>query len=73
MLAKVDLITKKQGCKGNILGTNSTGYFAIVFILLIEVVALYMGATLVQVGVPCLENPTLSYGICFAMFLILNK
>lgn len=52
ILIKVDPISKEQNYKKNILETRGTGHIEMVLILLTEVVALYMGATIVQVEVP---------------------
>lgn len=52
LLAEVDFILEKQGCKGDALVTFSISYIEIVLVLLIKVVTLYMGAIIIQVGVP---------------------
>lgn len=47
LLAKVDLIPEKRGCKGYVLGARGSGCVKIGILLSAEVVALYVGATIV--------------------------
>lgn len=73
LLAEVDLILEEQSCKKNALKTYNTSYIKMIFVLLAEVVALYIGAIIEQVRVLDLKNLTLGCEICFAMFFALNK
>ena len=70
---EVNPILEKQGCKGYALGARGTGNIKIIIVLLTEIVVLYIGATIIQAGVLSFEGSILENGICFAMFLALNK
>lgn len=71
--ADVDLILKEQNCKRYLLGARGIGHVNIVFGLLAKEIALYIRATVAQIGVPGLKGPILGCGVSFPMFLALNK
>lgn len=73
LLTEVDLIPKNQDCKRYAWGACSNGRVKIILELLIEVVALHVEATIVQVGFLGLNGSILEDGVCFALFLALNK
>ena len=52
---EIDPIPKKRGCKGDELESHGTSCVKMIIVLLTEVVALHVRATIVQVGVPGLE------------------
>lgn len=70
---EVNPIPKKQGYKGYALRAHDTWRVKIILALLTKIIALYVGATLVQVVVPGLESPIAGSEVCFAMFLALHK
>lgn len=47
--AKINLILKEQSCKKETLVTCSIGYIKMILALLIEVIALYKWASIIQV------------------------
>lgn len=73
LLAEIDLISEEQSYKGDILGVYNTRHIKIVFVLSTKIVALHIGAIIVQIGVPDLKIPILKYVICFAIFVAFNK
>lgn len=68
LLAKLDLILKEQGYKKDVLRICNTGHIKISFVLLTEVIALYIGVTIVQVEVSSLDGLISEYKICFTIF-----
>lgn len=73
--AEDELISKKQGRKEDAFGACGTNCVKIIFALLIEVVALYMQASIVQVRVFGIKKAIVECEICLklAIFLALNK
>ena len=51
LLAKVDSIPEQRSCKRNALMICGSGHVKMIFTLLTKVVALYMQALIVQVGI----------------------
>lgn len=71
--AKINPIPEKQSYKRNALRVYGNGYVKIVLAPSTNVVTLYMGATIVQVGVSGLKSYISGYGVYFAIFLALNQ
>lgn len=70
---KVNLILEQQGCKKDVLVTYDISYIEIILALLTEVVALYMQASIIQVGLLGLKRSILGCKIYVIMFLAFNK
>lgn len=70
---EIDFISKKQGCKRNVLEAHNTSYVKRVFASLTVVIVLYKQATIVYVRVLGLKNYITEGIICFTIFLALNK
>lgn len=71
--AEVDPIQKKQNYKKKTLMVYSICYIKMIFALSIKIIALHIGATIVQVRIPGLKGLILEDRVCFAIFLTLNK
>lgn len=69
--AEIGLILEKQGCKKDALVAHGIGYAKIIFVLLTEVIALYMQALIIYIGVSGLEEAIIGCGVCFKLALLL--
>lgn len=63
LLAKVDFISKKQGCKRDALVTYGIGHVKIIFALSTKVIILYMWASIIEVRNPALKEAITEYRI----------
>lgn len=73
LLAEIDLILEKRGCKADVLEVYSNGYIKIVLVLLTEERVLYIGVIIAQISVLGLGNLILGCKVYFAIFLVFNK
>lgn len=73
LLAEVNPILEEQSRKKYAFRVYDIGDIKIVFSLSTKVVALHIGATILQVRVSSLKSLIPEGGIYFAMFLTLNK
>lgn len=71
--AEINPVPKKQGRKEDAFVVRVSGRVKIILILLVKVVALYVRAFVVQVGILSLEKSIWKDRICLAIFLALNK
>ena len=73
--AKVNLVSKKQGCKKDRFMACSSGRIKMILTLSTKVIAFHMQAPIVKVGVPGLERAIAGCGTCLklAKFLVFNK
>lgn len=70
---EVDPILEKYSYKRDTLGARGTNHMKIVLALLIKVVVLNIWTTIIQFGIPGLGDFILGCGVCFLIFLDLNK
>lgn len=72
-LAEVDFMAKKRGPKKYALKPYGTSRIEMIFTLLVKVVILYVRVIIIHIGILGLESPILRGGVCFAIFMPLNK
>lgn len=70
---KVNYIPKEQSRKKYTLRAFGTSRIKIIFAILTKIVAFYMRASIVYVGILCFLSPILGYEIGFVIFLASNK
>ena len=73
LLTEINPVAEKQSRKRYALRICGTGRIQIILALPIEVVALYVGTSIIQDGIPGLDGSIPGGGICLAIFLTLNK
>ena len=73
LLAKIDLVCKKQGCKRDLLVAYSFSCIKIVLTLATKVVVLYIQALIIQVFVIGLKDSILEDRIYLTIFLTFYK
>ena len=71
--AEVNPISKERVRKRDAFVAHGFGHIKMILIMLTEIIALHMQASIVKVGVPGLEGSIPGGGICLAMFLALDK
>lgn len=71
LLVEVDSISEKQGRKRDALETRGIAHIEMVLALSIEVVPLYIRASIVQVGISGLQWLVLSYRVCLKLTMLL--
>lgn len=71
--AEVDPILKEKSNKKDALRVCGAGYIEMVFALSTEVIALHIGATIIQVEISGFKNPISRYKVRFAIFLAFYK
>lgn len=67
---EINPILKKQHCTKDALGARGNGFVKMVHALLTKIITLYMGAIIVQVGIPGLEWRILGYEICLELTIL---
>ena len=74
LLAEVNPISEKQGCKKDTFIVCGSGYVKIILTLLTEIIALHMQVFIVKIGIPDLDRAIARCGTCLKlpMFLTLD-
>lgn len=75
LLAEVNPVLEKQNCRRDAFMAHGSGYIKMILILSTKVIALYMQAFIIKVGVLGLEGAIARCDTCLklAMFLAFNK
>lgn len=73
LLAEINLIPEKQGCKKDALRAYGINYIKMIPVLSTKILVLYLKAIIVQVRVLNFENLISRCKIRFAIFLALDK
>ena len=71
--AEINPVLEERGCKRDAFMAHGSGCVEMILILSKEIIAFYMQAPIVKVGVPSLKGSIPGGGVCLAMFLALNK
>lgn len=71
LLAEVDLVLEKQGCKRDILVAHGSGQIEKIFALITKVVTLYVQTLIIQVGVLGFRGSFLKSRVCLKLAILL--
>lgn len=71
LLVEVDLVSKKRGCKSDMLMACGSGHIEIILVLTIEIVVPYVQTLLIQVRVLGLEGSFLGNKVYLKLVILL--
>lgn len=73
LLVEIDFVAEKRSYKKHVFKAYGTNHVEMIFVLLIEVVILYICTLVVQIRVLSFEKSILKSEVCLAILIVLNK